>query len=252
MRRAGLLLAACLALPAGCARIARPTAEELGRGYILLLPGVECTDQSMVGVCRGLREGGVDDAIDFKVWGYRPFGTFRNLPAYELNRDRARRVADTLVRYRATRPGPSIRIIGFSGGGAMALFVAEALPADFGLERIVLLGAALSPTYDFRPALSRCRHGMVNLYSPGDWFMGGWATETFGTMDRKKTSTAGRLGFRDPDGELARADGLTQIPWERQWRALGHDGGHGGWLSAAWAREKLAPEVKTQLRTTPQ
>jgi pimeloyl-ACP methyl ester carboxylesterase len=242
----GLLLPVLI----GCFQPEVPSATQLERGYILLLPGVECTASSMAGVCRGLRDAGIDQAIDLDQWGYRPFGTFRNLPAYELNRKRAQRMADKLARYRAEHPSSPIQIVGFSGGGAMALFVAEALPSDVKIDRIVLMGAAISPGYDVCEAMSKCERGMVNFHSAGDWLMAGVATNLFGTMDRKNTSTAGRIGFRTQEGQLRSSPGLTQIAWQPEWRRLGHDGGHPGWLARAWAREMLAPQLRLSPAST--
>lgn len=236
-------LEATLAVFAGCFQPAPPQPEQFSRGVVLLLPGVECTTHSMAGIYQGLGEAGYGGAIDLDIWGYRPFGTFRNLPAYELNRQRAARMAAKLVDYRREHPAAPLSIIGYSGGGAMALFVAEALPEGCRLDRVVLLGGAVSPTYDLSASLSRCERGVVNFYSQRDWFMGGWGTETFGTMDRQKTQTAGRCGFRTVEGELLSAPGLEQIAWRPEWKALGHGGGHSGWLAREWVRQVLAPMV---------
>jgi len=91
--------------------------------------------------------------------------------------------------------------------------------------------------------LRHCRHGIVSYYSEDDWFNVGLLTEIFGTMDRKWTSSAGKLGFLDRDGQPAVCDGLTQIAWIPEWRRLGHYGGHGDYDSRAWAREVLAPVI---------
>lgn len=227
----------------GCFQPEVPRSEQLDSGYVLLLPGVECTTGSMEGIYRGLYDAGYEGAVDLDIWGYRPFGTFRNLPAYELNRSRAVRMAKKLAAYCQDHPGEPVTVVGFSGGGAMAMFVAEALPSGCRIDRVILLGAAVSPTYDPRPTLARCRQGMVNFYSERDWFMGGWATQTFGTMDRLKTSTAGRCGFRSESGELLSMPGLVQVSWCDDWARLGHGGGHSGWLARQWTREVLAPQV---------
>lgn len=227
----------------GCFQPPSMVPEQLERGYVLILPGVESTTWSMKGIYEGLREAGVDRAIDLDPWGKRPFGTFRNLPAYELNRRKAAFIAAKLAAYHREYPGRPIDVIGYSGGGGMALFAAEVLPEGVTLERIILLGGAVSPGYDIRPALARCREGIINFYSANDWFMGGWATVTFGTMDRKNTSTAGHVGFQDADGHLLQTPGLEQIPWTPAWRKLGHDGGHAGWRAKAWAREILTTRL---------
>jgi len=239
-----LCLAVLVPPAVGCFQPEAMKPEELDRGYILLLPGVENTKTSAAGICRGLRDAGEDRAIDFDQWGYRPFGSYRNLVAYELNRQRAARLARKVADYRADHPTQPITIIGFSGGGAIALFTAEALPKEVVVDRVILLGAAISPDYNLGPTLAHCRRGMVNYYSTGDWLMGGLATKMFGTMDRKKTSTAGRVGFQSAGGQLLDREGLTQITWSPQWRKLGHDGGHPGWLARRWVREILAGLVR--------
>lgn len=243
--KAVLGIALSLLLP-GCFHPEPIRPGQFQRGYVLLLPGVECTTQSMEGIYCGLRDGGVQSAIDLDIWGYRPFGTFRNLPAYELNRQRANRIAQKLAACAREHPNSPITIVGFSGGGAMALFAAEALPDGCTIDRIILLGAAISPGYDPRPALAKCRRGMINFYSEKDWFMAGWATETFGTMDRVKSHTAGRRGFCSPSGESLAMPGLTQTAWHPDWQRLGHRGGHSGWLARNWAREILAPSLLDQ------
>lgn len=237
---AGVVL---LIMTSGCYQADPLRRQRLERGCVLILTGVECYAAQHAGLARGLRERGEDRAIQIEEWGYKPFGTLPNLLSYQLNRQRAAGLAARLVKYRASYPEGEVTIIGFSGGGAMALFTAEALPADFQLDRIILLGAAVSPTYPLEGALARCKRGIVNFYSPYDWFMDGWATKTFGTMDRVKTDAAGRIGFRGADGEMLKRDGLTQIKWRPAWRRLGHLGFHAGWRSRAWAREVLAAYV---------
>lgn len=244
-------VAFALAIMGGCFQPDAIRPEQLDRGYVLMLPGVECYASHHEGIYRGLRDAGESRAIEINEWGYRPFGTFPNLMSYELNRERARRLAEKLTAYSRDHPGAPITVIGYSGGGAMALFTAEALPEGVLLDRIVLLGAAISPGYDVGPALARCRRGVANFYSERDRFMGGWATETFGTMDRRKTRTAGHVGFRDAAGGLLVSQGLVQNPWRPEWQRFGNGGGHGGWRARAWAREVLAPCVRAAADAQP-
>jgi hypothetical protein len=111
------------------------------------------------------------------------------------------------------------------------------------VDRIVLIGAALSPDYDLTDALSHCRRGIVSFYSRRDWLMLGVGTKMFGTIDRRRTVSAGRIGFLGTDGEPARFEGLTQVAWTDAWRDLGHGGGHFGWLARRWVRDVLAPHL---------
>jgi len=85
----------------------------------------------------GLRPGSV---------GRSPFGTFRNLLPLELNRKRAARLAGKVADYRRGHPDRPVVVVGYSGGGGMALFMAEALPKEILVDRIILLGARSRPT----------------------------------------------------------------------------------------------------------
>ncbi len=224
----------------GCSLPPRPTDAQLARGYVLVLPGVEGSELSVADIIAGLHDGGVDQGIAVGLWGTQPFGTLPNLLNYELNRRRSAQLADRLVQYHRSHPDGAITIIGCSGGCGIAAFIAEALPANVRLERIILLSPALSPEYDLKPALARTRHGIISFYNRHDKFILGWGTKTFGTMDRKFTVAAGKVGFKDGQGRLL--DGsVQQVPWTRAWRTFGHDGGHAGWASADWARHVLAP-----------
>ncbi len=231
-------------LAAGCSQIKPPTSEELDRGYVLLLPGVGGTANWMGPMIAGLREAGVDDAIDVDAWGKRPLGTLSNLTSYEDNRKEAARLAGKIVEYRNDHPKAPIRILGYSGGGGMALFTAEALPADMQLDRVVLLAAAISPGYDLAPTIARCRRGVVSFYSENDWGRIGMGTQMFGTMDRQKSRSAGYIGFRTANDALLHRTGFEQIPWIPSWRKLGHGGDHAGYLAKAWARDILAPQLR--------
>src|SRR2546421_135965 len=64
-------------------------------------------------------------------------------------------------------PGRPVYLLGHSAGAAIVVRAAECLPGDT-VERIVLLAAALSPTYDLRRALAATRVGIVSYYSRHD------------------------------------------------------------------------------------
>jgi len=242
--RPGASALAALILFSGCSELRPPNEQELARGYILLLPGVESSGFYIVGMIAGLRDGGIDQAIDMEMWGVRPFGSLPNLIDYKANRKEAQRLAGKIARYRRQHPAAPTNIIGYSGGGGIALFTAEALPEDVAIDRIVLIGAAISPRYSLAGALSRCRHGIVNFYSEQDWLPVGLGTQMLGTMDRQKTASAGYRGFRNADGEVLVCAGLTQIPWSAEGGALGHGGDHHGWLAREWSCAVLAPQLR--------
>jgi pimeloyl-ACP methyl ester carboxylesterase len=237
MRKAFIFI--LLAVP-GCFK-AQMTPAALERGYVLMLPGVENYAWTMAGTARGLRDAGIDRAININQWGDRPFGMFLNLKHYAENREKALQIADTLVHYRREYPAAPITLVGYSGGGGMAIFVAEVLPNDVMLDRIILLAPAISPGYDLSKALAQSRRGVVNYFSPSDDIMLGWGTRTYGTMDRVFCDAAGRVGFTTED------DRIVQFRWRQEWRELQNDGGHTGWAARAWARQVLAPQIDPSL-----
>lgn len=189
---------------------------------------------------RGLRQGGVDQAIRPIAWD-RPADPITNLTQVSRNLERAGLIADQIVEYHHQFPDAPISLVGFSGGGGLAVLSAEALPEQFPLDRVILIGAALSPQYDLSAVLRRCRRGLVSFYSPQDWLVLDAGTRLFGTIDRQVVTAAGCVGFRDDQGRLLETPLLTQIAWDRRWLRWGHDGSHLGWLSEAWGREVLAP-----------
>lgn len=276
-----VVCALVLAASAGCWQPPKITRAQQERGYILVLEGIDFNVWQMAGTYHGLRDAGIDAAIDVPDWGYRNVfnSGYRNLSDLPNNRrlceQFARRIGDYLREY----PGRPVDIIGYSGGGALAVMTAEALPPGVTLDRIILLGAALSPDYDLSTALSRCRRGIVNFYSSADCLVLGAGTKLYGTIDRRKTPAAGHVGFRVPQeardirgagppgeprpaadtrpgrprGDASTRPGgpqggpyakLTQIAWTPSMWRLGHDGGHFGWVARQWTAEVVAPWLK--------
>jgi pimeloyl-ACP methyl ester carboxylesterase len=234
------LLTPLASILVGCVRpdVVRP--EQLERGCIFMVPGIEGTYWQLHGTVRGLRQAGIDQAIEPIEWGANPFRRFRNLTALHANRKAAKDIAGRIIAYHAAHPDAPISVVGYSGGGGIAALIIENLPDDVVLERVVLIAAALSPQYDLSRVFAHTRQGAINFYSPWDWLVLGYGTRVFGTIDRTRTSSAGRLGFRDADGQVIQSPQLTQICWRPEWHRFGHAGGHVGWLSTGWAREVLA------------
>lgn len=234
----------------GCAPTGATKFETAQRptGYLRILPGVENPFWEFWGVKRGLREAGIDQEVVLKNWGVQLFGTFPNLIRIQSNRRKAVQLAADLAAIHHDRPDEEMTILGYSGGAAIALWTVEALPPDVKVDRLILVAPAVSPHYDLSTALAHSRTGIISFYSPRDWFILGWGTRTFGTMDRVRTNAAGRYGFVDSEGKLLQAPGITQISWIPAWRRLDHHGGHTGYLSRAWTREVLAKYIPREKR----
>lgn len=233
---------------AGCCNPPGPTARQAERGLVWLLPGIEGRPWRLSWAHAAFRDAGVDSEIRVFDWGWLPFDPLRNLTDYEGNLEKAAGIADQIVAYRQQhREGP-IDLVGYSGGGGLAIMVAEALPEDLRLRNVILAQPALSPDYDLTPALSHIDGKLVNFHSPYDWLMLGIGTTLFGTMDRKEVASAGKVGF---DLELAARDSaLRQKVEQRGWKAemigSGHFGNHLSILSYWWNKRYLAPYLLTE------
>lgn len=217
----GLLGAAALA---GCGDSRRYVSQSsLNTGLVLVLPGIEGRSRFNDDIIQGLFDGGVNSAIELNDWT-SPLGPLYNLRAQEINRAKAREIASKVVEYQASHPGKPVVLVGQSGGGAIALWVAEVLPEGTQVDGIVLLAAALSPEYDLSAALRHSRNGIVNYYSSLDWFLLGMGTTMAGTMDGKHEQSAGRVGFKPPAGTPY--EKLYQVPWRPEMMRSGNIGAH--------------------------
>jgi pimeloyl-ACP methyl ester carboxylesterase len=233
-----------LGLVAGCHRPAAPTAEQYREGLVYMFPGVEGGPESMGAPARAIRDAGCNAAIKAHDWNRpRVIGTFANLMDYDGNLRAAADVAAEIMRYRRLHPDEPIDLVGYSGGGGMAVLVAEALPPKFRLRYVILCQAAVSPDYDLTGVLSRIDGKLVNFYSPIDVFLLGAGTAIFGTIDREHTMSAGRGGFHNPPNvsrpELA--DRLEQRKWSPSMVKSFHAGNHFGMLTYSWNRDYVGP-----------
>lgn len=163
--------------------------------------------------------------------------------AYERNRADAKRIAGEVADYIREHPGRPVDFVGYSGGGALAIWVTEALPDEETVRNIVLVQAALAPDYDLQPALRKIRGKLVSFHSPYDWWTLGLGTSAFGTMERRNLPACGKDGFdvpkAIPDPELRGR--FEQCGWDRDsWRA-GHWGNHASIIGYEWNKRFVAP-----------
>jgi pimeloyl-ACP methyl ester carboxylesterase len=206
-------------------------------GRVVLFTGVG----NLVSNLHGLR-GLIEEAhphweVDLRAWGPMLRG-IGNLEAYERNRATARARADELAAYRRAHPDARITVVGYSGGGGMAVFTVEALPDDVHIDRLILIAPAISPDYPLDELIfPKVKELVVNFASKRDLQVG-WGTKTFGTMDRVKTYSAGYSGF------TTRHRKLVQIHWSEAMQTTGHAGNHLGYLVPAWQQRYLMPFVE--------
>jgi len=248
-----MLVAALLA--GGCSDLSKyRSPERLEQGYVIVLPGIEGRSYLNTSIVRGLAQGGVPSAIEVHDWTLGGWLTLpANLRAEARNRREGRRIAEKITQYQDAHPGKPVHVIGHSGGGGIAVYALEALPADRQITAAILLGPALAPDYDLRRALKRTTCGIWNYYSPYDVGFLGFGTTVMGTIDGKHTSSAGRVGFTQPwglDQEDRRLYGsrLRQQGYTPKMARTGHRGKHTHWAKRAFVAEWLAPVVLSQMQ----
>ncbi|NLF29725.1 MAG: alpha/beta hydrolase [Planctomycetes bacterium] len=239
---AGLALAGVLG---GCAGKPYVTGERLDRGLVLVFTGIEGRSPLNTAICDGLAAGDVPYAIEPVDWTV-PGVALYNLRAEQRNRRQARKMARRIEDYRRRYPARPVVLVGHSGGGAMAVWTAEALEEGAKVDGLILLAAALSPDYPLAEAVSRSRRGIVNFHSDSDVLFLGAGTILAGTMDGQHTSSAGRVGFNLPsDGDAsAWTARVYQIPHRPEMSAAGHWGGHTSVVAADFVSRYVAPLVR--------
>jgi len=233
---------------AGCgARISVMNKGDADRGLVIVLPGIDGRAGHNERACKAIGSSATAMSVELFDWTL-PLCPLVNQRDEGRNRRMARGLADRIVAYRVSYPGGAVFLVGHSGGTAVAVWAAEALPDGQQIDGIVLLASSLSPGYDLSKALRRTRGGIVNFRSERDSALLGAGTTLFGTMDGKHTEAAGKVGFSVPEsGQTGGAyQGFSEIRWNSAMAKTGHDGGHFGCLATRFVSSYVAPLVATR------
>lgn len=222
----------------------------LSSGLVIVLPGIEGRSSLTWNIVQGLQDADVANAIVIHDWttGVWPLFMY-HLRARHRNLQQADAVAQRILEYQEAWPGRPVHLIGHSGGGALAVWALEALPASHSVESAILLAPALSTTYNLAPALRKTSDGIWNFHSPYDLFFLAAGTLLFGTMDGSHTIAAGNRGFVQPANQPAEERALYETKLYQQrfsYRMTGrfHPGGHFGWTNRVFVAETLAPLLR--------
>jgi hypothetical protein len=211
------------------------------QSHVLFLPGIGGSNL-LVGRTTTLINENLE-GYSAQTWDWTdldrvtPLGDLMN---EDLNRRRARRLADELVQWRQEHPRDHLYLAATSGGAGIVLFACEELPPDFVIERVVFIAPALSADADLSPILRRSRRGLFNYYSHMDFAVLGVGTSIFGTTDRKHAPSAGLVGFVEP-ADPAYDGRIEQLAWEPDFVKLGNIGGHTGGFSTAFLKAYILP-----------
>ncbi|MCP4376555.1 MAG: hypothetical protein GY794_10340 [bacterium] len=176
------------------------TPERLDSGLVVILPGIEGESGANQNIRKGLTLAGVDHSLQIWHWG-RPIpgvGVFLNQVDFLGNYLAAERLAQRIVKYQDSHPDRPVHIIGHSGGGGIAVFVAMAMPKGRKVDGLVLLSASISSSHDMTKALENCSSGVVNFYNTNDGALLGLATTVLGNVGGAHGPSAGLIGFALP------------------------------------------------------
>jgi len=216
-----LLILLPLAILAGCVdqdvNDHFTTQERMDKGLVVILPGVEGESSYNHELRQGLAEAGVECAMPIYCWG-RPIpiaGTLINQIDVWGNRAAGKDIAGFIAAYQDHHPNRPVYLIGHSGGGGVAVFAAESLPAGRKIDGLILLSASISSGYDLTAALDHCSNGVVNFYSPEDVAVLGIGTTIAGNVDGARGPAAGLTGFGKPsDSDAAQKRTAYQRVYE--------------------------------------
>ncbi|HZZ78149.1 MAG TPA: alpha/beta hydrolase [Gemmataceae bacterium] len=147
----------------------------------------------------------------------------------------AQRLAEATLQVRRACPNAEIYFVGNSTGTGIVLRAAEMLPAQ-SVERIILIAAPISATYDLRPSLRTSRAGIDNFWSPDDDLLDR-VTPDWGNLDGVKGPAAGRIGFWYP--RWTDAEGFDAYKNIRQYRWRPGMEGHGGHFTWTTRRDNM-------------
>ena len=168
--------------------------HDSAHAWLLELPGISAytgLDREML---LGLRDGGYDGAIQVYDWPVRNPG-IPALLATKRNHEEAKTIAKIIEEHRRVEPHGQIVIASHSAGAGLCVWALEALSKDIAVDRVLMLSPALSPDYDLSAALSHVTTGLYAFTSPNDVFVLGAGTRLLGTVDGRKVTSAGLLGF---------------------------------------------------------
>lgn len=224
----------------------RTSDEHLDQGLVLILPGIEGRSFLNLSILHGLVDAGLPYAMEVVDWTTgNKFLTLYHLRAWKRNLRIAREIAQRIVDYQTDYPGRPVWIVGHSGGGGMALLIAEALPADHRLTGLVLLAAAISPRFDLSQALAKVERGIWSFHSWFDFLFVGLGTTLCGTLDGWHMPAAGMLGFgrrtQPSDGPA-----LKQSCYHPRHVFDFHLGGHFGCVHRVFVSEHVAKVISSQ------
>jgi pimeloyl-ACP methyl ester carboxylesterase len=192
------------------------------------------------------RSGTSYDLREFS-WQHGKGRLLRDLQDTKHIDQKAVELAEQIRQAKQHDPDRPVYLIGHSAGAGLVLEAARQLP-PLTVERIILLSAAVSPTYDLRPALHATRREIISYYSSNDTLVLGLGTMGFGTVDRVHCPAAGMSGFEVPENpskeDQRLYDRLVQVPWKPEMLLQFDSGGHNSTVTPTFLSRHVVPWLK--------
>jgi len=215
--------------------------ERLQRGYTIILPGIEGYSWLNRRMRRGLVAAEVPYAIEIHDWTRGLSRAIFNLRSRKLHQRQSEILREKIQNYQHRFPQRPVFLIGHSGGGGLTLRVLEGLPAQMSISGAILLGAAISPAYDLRPALGHVDRKIWNMTSLADVIFLGMLTLAAGTLDGRHSVSAGMTGFRPWDLPRPLSERFEEMPYRFEYGKHGHYAGHFGFTAPSFVKNYVAP-----------
>jgi len=166
-----------------------------------------------------------------------------DLMGLKRNLGHAQRLADRIAGHLADYPDAPVDLVTYSSGGFIALEALRRLPAGVKVRNVLLQTATVSRGYDLTAALAACDE-MVNVWSPLDWAINGFAGLAFGVNDRRHAVPAGTMGFRI--SQEAAGGKLLQVRWRPAFMRYGYFGEHFTASTLPWLTHLLTWQRRRQ------
>ncbi len=217
-------------------------------GYLYYLDGAgggTAKNNWSSGVRAGLLEAGYPGAAEMFSWESGKGLIADEETSVVKKRAKAKAMAAELEARVKAYPKAPVDILSFSAGTSVAIFALEAVPPDVQVENVVLMGSAMSNSYDLTEALKRVRGRFYVFTSKRDRMLS-FAMAFSGTADRKLVPGAGVTGFvlpKDASAETKKlyAEKVVMIPWTKAMEADGDEGRHFDNIKMPFIRDHVAP-----------
>lgn len=217
------------------------TEDRLNRGYVIILPGIEGYSWLNRRIRNGLLDAELPYGIEIHDWTRRWPLAIYNLRSARLHSVESQLVQRKIATYQQRYPRRPVFLIGHSGGGAMTLRILETMEDSRTISGAVLLGAAISPHYDYRPALRHVDRKIWNFSSFADCLFLGLLTLAAGTLDGHHSVSAGMVGFSKRELTGIEAGKIQELPYRWQYCQDLHLAGHFGFTSRRFVKRQVAP-----------